>query len=305
MAHSTATPGATRATHRWLAPLPLFFVVLWSTGFIAAKYGLPYAPPLTFLILRCLGVLLVLVPVVLLWRAPWPAGRVRHVAIAGLLLQAGYLGGVWSAIKIGMPAGLSALIVGMQPILTAVAAPLIGERVLPRQWLGLGLGLLGVALVVAAKIDLAGLSATPILYCVLALISITAGTMYQKRYCPQFDLRTGTVIQFGATVAALLPLAIVLEQFDLSLSKVDWNIHFLGALLWSVFALSIGAIFLLFRLISRSAATEVTSLLYLTPPTTAIMAWLLFGEVLGPLGLAGMAVAVVGVAFVVKKKETS
>ena len=305
MAHSTATPGATRAAHRWLAPLPLFFVVLWSTGFIAAKYGLPYAPPLTFLILRCLGVLLVLVPVVLLWRAPWPTGRIWHVAVAGLLLQAGYLGGVWSAIKIGMPAGLSALIVGMQPILTAVAAPLIGERVRPRQWLGLALGLLGVALVVAAKIDLAGLSATPILYCVLALISITAGTMYQKRYCPQFDLRTGTVIQFGATVAALLPLAIVLEQFDLSLSKVEWNIHFLGALLWSVFALSIGAIFLLFRLISRSAATEVTSLLYLTPPTTAIMAWLLFGEVLGPLGLAGMAVAVVGVAFVVKKQETS
>lgn len=305
MAHSTATSGASRPAHRWLAPLPLFFVVLWSTGFIAAKYGLPYAPPLTFLILRCLGVLLVLVPIVLLWRAPWPTGRIWHVAVAGLLLQAGYLGGVWSAIKIGMPAGLSALIVGMQPILTAVAAPLIGERVLPRQWLGLALGLLGVALVVAAKIDLAGLSATPILYCVLALLSITAGTMYQKRYCPQFDLRTGTVIQFGATVAALLPLAIVLEQFDLSLSKVEWNIHFLGALLWSVFALSIGAIFLLFRLISRSAATEVTSLLYLTPPTTAIMAWLLFGEVLGPLGLAGMAVAVIGVAFVVKKQETS
>ncbi len=305
MAHSTATPGASRPAHRWLSPLPLFFVALWSTGFIAAKYGLPYAPPLTFLILRCMGVLLVLVPVVLLWRAPWPTGRVGHVAVAGLLLQAGYLGGVWSAIKIGMPAGLSALIVGMQPILTAVAAPLIGERVLPRQWLGLGLGLLGVALVVAAKIDLAGLSAAPILYCVLALISITAGTMYQKRYCPQFDLRTGTVIQFGATVAALLPLAIVLEQLDMSLSKVEWNIHFLGALLWSVFALSIGAIFLLFRLISRSAATEVTSLLYLTPPTTAVMAWLLFGEVLGPLGLAGMAVAVVGVAFVVKKQETS
>ena len=305
MAHSTATPGASRPAHRWLSPLPLFFVVLWSTGFIAAKYGLPYAPPLTFLILRCLGVLLVLVPVVLLWRAPWPTGRIGHVAVAGLLLQAGYLGGVWSAIKIGMPAGLSALIVGMQPILTAVAAPLIGERVLPRQWLGLGLGLLGVALVVAAKIDLAGLSAAPILYCVLALISITAGTMYQKRYCPQFDLRTGTVIQFGATVAALLPLAIVLEQLDMSLSKVEWNIHFLGALLWSVFALSIGAIFLLFRLISRSAATEVTSLLYLTPPATAIMAWLLFGEVLGPLGLAGMAVAVIGVAFVVKKQETS
>ena len=287
----------------WLAPLPLFFVLLWSTGFIAAKYGLPYAPPLTFLILRCLGVLLVLAPIVLLWRAPWPHGRILHVAVAGLLLQAGYLGGVWSAIKLGMPAGLSALIVGMQPILTAVAAPLIGERVRPRQWLGLALGLAGVGLVVYAKLDLAHLSALPIMYCVLALLSITAGTMYQKRYCPQFDLRTGTVIQFGATVAALLPLALLFEGFDVPLSTVAWTPHFVGALLWSVFALSIGAIFLLFRLIRRSAATEVTSLLYLTPPTTAIMAWLLFGEALGPLGLAGMAVAVVGVAFVVKKEN--
>jgi drug/metabolite transporter (DMT)-like permease len=222
-----------------------------------------------------------------------------------LLLQAGYLGGVWCAIKIGMPAGLSALIVGMQPILTAVAAPLIGERVRPRQWIGLLLGLGGVALVVAAKINLVGLSARSLLYCLFALLSITAGTMYQRRYCPQFDLRTGTVIQFAATVVALLPLAILFEHLDPSLSKVMWNANFIVALLWSVFALSIGAIFLLFKLIRRSNATEVTSLLYLTPPTTAVMAWLLFGESLSPLGLLGMAVAVTGVAFVVKKKETS
>jgi len=305
MADTTATAGASASTsvmqHRWL--VPAFFVVLWSTGFIVAKFGLPYAPPLTFLLLRCLGVLVVLLPLVLVSRAPWPRGRIKHVAVAGLLLQAGYLGGVWCAIKIGMPAGLSALIVGMQPILTAVAAPLIGERVRPRQWLGLLLGLLGVGLVVAAKINLAGLSVRAILYCLFALISITAGTMYQRRYCPQFDLRTGTVIQFGATVAALLPCAILFEQLDPSLSKVMWNANFIVALLWSVFALSIGAIFLLFKLIRRSNATEVTSLLYLTPPTTAVMAWLLFGESLSPLGLLGMAVAVAGVAFVVKKKE--
>lgn len=301
MADTTATAGASFTQHRWL--VPAFFVVLWSTGFIVAKFGLPYAPPLTFLLLRCLGVLAVLLPLVLISRAPWPRGRVKHVAVAGLLLQAGYLGGVWCAIKIGMPAGLSALIVGMQPILTAVAAPLIGERVRPRQWLGLLLGLLGVGLVVAAKFNLAGLSVRAILYCLFALMSITAGTMYQRRYCPHFDLRTGTVIQFGATVAALLPCAILFEQLDPSLSKVMWNANFIVALLWSVFALSIGAIFLLFKLIRRSNATEVTSLLYLTPPTTAVMAWLLFGESLSPLGLLGMAVAVAGVAFVVKKKE--
>jgi drug/metabolite transporter (DMT)-like permease len=296
-----ATAAAAPAHGGWLAPAPLFFVVLWSTGFIAAKYGLPYAPPLSFLIVRCLGAMLILLPLVLASRAPWPHGRILHVAVAGLLLQAGYLGGVWSAIKIGMPAGLSALIVGLQPILTAFAAPLVGERVTPRQWLGLLLGLGGVGLVVYAKISLNGLSPAAIAYCVLALLAITSGTLYQKRFCPQFDLRTGTLIQFTASALLLLPLAVVLEDFGPSLSNVHWTPQFVGALLWSILALSIGAIFLLFRLISRNDATRVTSLLYLTPPTTAVMAWLVFGEALSPLGLAGMAVAVMGVAFVVKK----
>lgn len=300
-AQASTVPSASPARAAWLSPVPLFFVVLWSTGFIAAKYGLPYAPPLSFLILRCVGAILVLLPLVLLSRAPWPHGRILHVAVAGLLLQAGYLGGVWSAIKIGMPAGLSALIVGLQPILTAFAAPLVGERVSARQWLGLLLGLGGVALVVYAKISLNGLAPTAIGFCVLALLSITCGTLYQKRFCPHFDLRTGTLIQFTASALLLLPPAVALEGFGPSLGNVHWTPQFLGALLWSIFALSIGAIFLLFRLISRNDATKVTSLLYLTPPTTAVMAWLMFGEALSPLGLVGMAVAVMGVAFVVKK----
>ena len=307
MSPSTRTTASSVSSASWLSPVPLLFVFLWSTGFIVAKLGLPYAPPLTFLILRCLGVLAVLLPIVFLVRAPWPRGRIVHVAVAGLLLQAGYLGGVWAAIKLGMPAGLTALIVGMQPILTAAAAPLIGERVRPRQWLGFVLGLSGVALVVQAKLHLAGLSAAGIGLCVFALLCITAGTMYQRRWCPGFDLRTGTVIQFGATVAVLLPLAVVLEGLDLRFSTVTWTPEFVLAWLWSVFALSIGAIFLLFTLIRRSRATEVTSLLYLTPPTTAVMAWLLFGESFSALALAGMAVAVLGVAFVVKQahnKET-
>jgi drug/metabolite transporter (DMT)-like permease len=297
------TPASpTSAAHAgWLSPVPLFFVFLWSTGFIAAKYGLPYAPPLSFLILRCLGAVLVLAPMVLVSRAPWPHRRIGHVAVAGLLLQAGYLGGVWSAIKLGMPAGLSALIVGMQPILTAFAAPLVGERVSRRQWLGLMLGLGGVALVVVARISLSGLSPAAIGLCLLALLSITIGTLYQKRFCPRFDLRTGTLIQFTASALLLLPLAAVLEDFGPALANIHWTPQFVGALLWSILALSIGAIFLLFRLISRNDATRVTSLLYLTPPTTAVMAWLMFGEAVSVLGLAGMAVAVTGVAFVVKK----
>ncbi len=302
----TSAPPSGSATASWLSPVPLLFVFLWSTGFIVAKLGLPYAPPLTFLILRCLGVLGVLLPVVFIVRAPWPRGQLLHVAVAGLLLQAGYLGGVWTAIELGMPAGLTALIVGMQPILTAAAAPLIGERVRPRQWFGFILGLLGVALVVHAKLHLAGLSAAGIALCLFALASITAGTMYQRRWCPGFDLRTGTVVQFAATVVVLLPLAIVLEGLDLRLSSVTWSGEFIAAWLWSIFALSIGALFLLFTLIRRSRATEVTSLLYLTPPTTALMAWGMFGETFSPLAAAGMAVAVLGVAFVVtqaKNKE--
>jgi drug/metabolite transporter (DMT)-like permease len=299
---NTSIHAAARQGAPWLSPIPIFFVLLWSSGFIVAKFGLPYAPPLTFLILRCASVLLVLVPCVMIWKAPWPdRAAIGHIAVAGLLLQAGYLSGVWCAIKLGMPAGLSALIVGMQPILTAAAAPLIGEKVRPRQWLGFLFGFAGVGLVVAAKISLIGLSPAAIVLCLLALMSITVGTMYQKRFCPRFDLRTGTAIQFAATILALLPVAIWTEGFDWQLSTVAWTPRFIGALLWSVFALSIGAIFLLFKLLRRSEATQVTSLLYLTPPTTAIMAWLMFGEAFNLLGMLGMVIAVLGVVFVVKK----
>ncbi len=300
---SPAPPSRSAARAAFLSPLPLFFVLLWSSGFIVAKFGLPYAPPLTFLVLRFLGVLLLLLPAVLILRAPWPHGRILHMALAGLLLQAGYLIGVWCAIKQGMPAGLSALIVGMQPILTALSARLIGEVVRPRQWLGLLFGLAGVALVVAAKIRLVGLTPQAILLCLMALLSITAGTLYQKRFCPQFDLRTGTVIQFGASLLVVLPLAVWLEGLGPDFAAVQWTAQMIAALLWSVLGLSIGAIFLLFALIRRSHATEVTSLMYLTPPTTAVMAWLMFGEAFNLLGILGMGLAVTGVIFVVKKSR--
>ena len=301
MTRSADAAKAATPPNAWVAAMPAVFVLIWSTGFIVAKFGLPYAPPLTFLLLRFIGVLLVLGPLVLLMRSPWPSGKVGHIALAGVLVQAGYLGGVWCAIKIGMPAGLSALIVGMQPILTAFAAPLIGERVHGRQWLGLAFGIAGVGLVVANKISLIGLTWHSIALCLLALVSITVGTLYQKRHCPQFDLRTGTLIQFAASFAVVLPLAIVFEHLTPELQTVQWTPRFVGALLWSILALSIGAIFLLFALIRKSAATSVTSLLYLTPPTTALMAWLMFGEAFSLTGVAGMLLAVIGVYFVVKK----
>ena len=286
----------------WIeAGMPLLFVLIWSTGFIVAKFGLPYAPVLTFLLLRYLCVLLILVPALLLVRAPWPQGQVMHIAIAGVLVQAGYLSGVWSAIKLGMPAGLAALIVGLQPLLTAFGARFIGEPVSVRQWMGLFLGLAGVALVVSNKLTATGSSLINVLLCSFALVSITAGTLYQKRFCSRFDLRSGAVIQFTASALITLPFAITLEKLTPAFDSVQWTADFIGALCWSVFALSIGAIFLLFALIRKNAATQVSSLMYLTPPLTALIAWLLFGETLSITGALGMLLAVVGVAFVVRR----
>jgi drug/metabolite transporter (DMT)-like permease len=301
---SVATPPASitdSPQSPWISSMPLLFVIIWSTGFVAAKFGLPYAPPLTFLLLRFAGVLVVLLPLVIVMRAPWPVGQIKHIALSGVLVHAGYLAGVWCAIQLGMPAGLSALIVGMQPVLTAFAAPLVGESLQRRQWFGLALGLCGVGLVVANKITLIGLSWQSIALCLFALLSITIGTLYQKRNCASFDLRSGTVIQFAASFIVILPFAIALENFTPMLQTVHWTASFIGAWLWSVLALSIGAIFLLFALIRKSAATRVTSLLYLTPPTTAVMAWLMFGEAFSITGMIGMMLAVVGVAFVVRK----
>lgn len=281
--------------------MPLLFVLIWSTGFIVAKYGLPYAPVMTFLLLRYLCVLLILIPALLLVRAPWPKDQVLPIAIAGVMVQAGYLSGVWSAIKLGMPAGLAALIVGLQPLLTAFGASLIGEQVRARQWLGLFLGLAGVALVVSNKLTATGSSVINVALCLFALLSITAGTLYQKRFCPRFDLRSGAVIQFTASALVTLPFAMALENLNLTFDSVQWTPDFISALLWSVFALSIGAIFLLFSLIRKNAATQVSSLMYLTPPLTALIAWWLFGETLSIAGALGMLLAVLGVAFVVKK----
>lgn len=275
--------------------VPALFVLLWSTGFIGARLGLPHAEPLTFLTLRYIAVIALMLPLALALRAPWPASlaETRHIAVAGLLLQGGYLGGVFCAVHAGMSAGVVALIVGMQPLLTAAAAGrLLGERVTPLQWCGLALGLAGVALVVWQKMSLHGMSAGSLLLALGALAGITLGTLYQKRYCPSFDLRTGSVIQFTAALAVTLPLAYILETM-----QVQWTSEFVFALGWLVLVLSLGATTMLFRLIQRGAATRVTSLFYLTPAVTAIMAWLMFGEVLSTVAVCGMAIAVAGVAL--------
>lgn len=281
----------------WVAAMPVLFVLLWSTGFVVTKYGLPDAPPASFLTWRFVLVIVVLLPIIMLLRAPWPArAQAGHLAVAGVLMQAGYLGGVFGSINLGMSAGVSALIVGLQPVLTAfAAAPLLGERVTRQQWLGLALGLGGTALVVWNKVAVAGLSAPALALSVVALLSITAGTVYQKRFCGNFDLRTGAVIQFAAALVVMSPIALLESR------PVVWSAHFIAALAWLVVVLSIFTIGLLAILIRRGAATKVASFFYLVPPVTAVMGFVLFGETLTGFAMLGMLFAVVGVALVVRQ----
>ena len=275
---------------------PLLFVALWSTGFIGAKFGLPDAEPLTFLTLRYVAVLVLMGATVWFTRAPWPRTPLEYlqIGISGLLVHALYLGGVFTAISHGLPAGVASLVVGLQPVLTALGAGvLLHERVRPTQWAGLALGFAGVGLVVAHKVaaSASGVALYSMLMpAVLALLGITAGTLYQKRFCHAFDLRTGSVIQF---LPCLAVTALAASQAETM--QVHWTGNFIFALGWLVLVLSMGAVNLLNVLIRRGSAVNVASLFYLTPPTTALIAWALFGETLTGLALIGMGLTVFGV----------
>lgn len=278
------------------AAMPGVFVFLWSTGFIGAKFGLPYVEPLTFLALRFAIVLGLLLALIAATGAPWPRDprQIAHIAVAGMLVHATYLGGVFASISQGVDAGVSALIVGVQPVLTALlAGPLLGERVTARQWAGLALGTAGVGLVVWRKLGLGEGTPLGMACSVVGLIGITAGTLYQKRFCASMDLRTGSLIQFAASLALLAPLALLLET-----NGIRWSGEFVFAMFWMTVVMSLGAITLLMLLIRRGEASRVASLFFLVPPTTALLAWPLFGETLSPVGLLGMALAAAGVALV-------
>ena len=288
--------------------MPAVFVLIWSTGFIVAKYGLPYAPPLTFLAIRFLLSILCFLVWIVLGRAAWPRGRVQwlHLAVTGVLMHAAYLGGVWIAVKSGMGSGLTALIVGLQPVLTALWVSWIsspgatgGEaRVTSRQWAGLALGLGGLLLVVSRKFGTGHEVTTLTLACtVFALFSITAGTLYQKRFVKPADVRSANAIQLAAAFVVTLPLALFETE------AITWNHQVLGAMAWSVLVLTLGGSSLLYLLIQRGAATAVTSLLYLVPPTTALMAWLLFDEPITLSTIAGTALTALGVSLVVRASK--
>jgi drug/metabolite transporter (DMT)-like permease len=291
--------------------MPAVFVLLWSTGFIGAKYGLPYVDPLTFLAVRFAIVTAILLPVALVTRARWPADlkQAGHVAVVGLLVHATYLGGVFSAIDLGLPAGVAALIVALQPLVTAVVVgPILGERVTARQALGFVLGLAGVTTVLGSKVAAApgeilafqGFGVGAVLCAVAALFGITAGTIYQKRFCADLDLRASTVIQYIAAGIATGTLAPVTGTL-----AIQWTAEFVFALAWLTLVLSIGAISLLMLLIRRGAAARTASLFYLVPPSTALIAYIVFGETLGPAGIAGVAVTAIGVAMVFTGQSAS
>jgi drug/metabolite transporter (DMT)-like permease len=274
---------------------PAVFVVLWASGFIGAKFGLAYAEPMTFLSLRMIAVVLLLAIVMVFTRPKWPdRAGLFHSAVTGTLVHGCYLGGVFASIENGLSAGLIALVVSLQPVLTSTLANRwLGERVLPRQWLGLLLGIAGVYLIVHEKIATGETTPLAWLFAIVALLGITVGTLYQKRFGGGIDWRPALSVQYASAGVMFMVAALVFET-----RVVHWTPQFLFALGWLVLVLSFGAIWLLYFLIRRAAATRVVSLFYLTPPVTALMAWLLFDERLAPLALIGMAICVVGVFLV-------
>ena len=279
------------------------FVLIWATGFIVARYGMPHAPPFTFLLLRyglsiaCFGVWIALAQV------RWPQTRQQwlHLAVTGMLMHGGYLGGVWAAVKAGMGSGLSALIVGIQPVLTAIWLSAFGSaehRVSGRQWLGLGLGFAGLVLVVWRKLTEGSpgdqVSAVNLAWAIAALLCITAGTLYQKRWVKPCDVRSANTVQLLAAAVVTAPLAWLEPE------SMQWTWQSMGAMAWSVLGLTLGGSSLLYLLIQRGAAASVASLMYLVPPATALMAWLLFGEPITVTTVAGIALTALGVALVVR-----
>jgi drug/metabolite transporter (DMT)-like permease len=281
----------------WLRAMPVVFVLIWSTGFIVARYGMPNSPPFTFLLWRYVFSILCFVVWVRWARVPWPQGRAQwgHLAVTGVLMHAGYLGGVWAAVKVGMGAGLTALIVSLQPVLTAIWLSARGGHVSRRQWQGLTLGFMGLAMVVSRKLE-GGIEVTPwsLTMITMALASITTGTLYQKRFVQACDVRTANTVQLMAAYVVTLPFALMETEPAL------WNAEMTWAMAWSVLALTLGGSSLFYMLIQRGAAAAVTSLLYLVPPTTAVMAWVLFDEPITLVTLVGIVVTAVGVSLVVR-----
>jgi drug/metabolite transporter (DMT)-like permease len=293
-------PPETQLTSTLARVAPGIFVLLWATGFLIARLGVPYAQPLTILAIRFVLAAIMMAGVALVMRAPWPRSwrRIGHIATIGILLHAVYLGGCYVAIYAGMPAGMAALIAGFQPILTAtMAGPILGERTRALQWIGIAIGFVGLMMVLWERMVIDLRHPAALLFAILSLLGITSATIYQKRFCPSFDLRSGTAIQYLAASVVMVPLA-----FFLGIGDIVWAPTFIFALAWLVIVLSGVSIALLTWMISRGAASKVASLFYLTPPIAAIGSYFWFDETLSPLALAGMAVIVFGLYLLNRSK---
>lgn len=282
--------------------MPAVFVLIWSTGFIVARYGMPHAPPFKFLVIRYSLSIACFMLWIVLAQVKWPSHRTQwlHLAVTGVFMHAGYLGGVWAAVKLGMGSGLSALIVGLQPVLTALWLAATGYRIAPRQWLGLVLGFIGLVMVVSRKFGAGGEANWLNMSLILgALFSITIGTLYQKRFVTSCDVRSANTVQLGAALLVTLPLA------ALELEAIRWNAELVGAIAWSVLALTLGGSSLLYLLIQKGAAASVTSMMYLVPPATALMAWILFAEPITLTTVLGTLLTALGVALVVRQPRSA
>jgi drug/metabolite transporter (DMT)-like permease len=282
-----------------VALTPSLFVLLWSSGYIVAKFTIGYAEPFTILLMRFVIVAALFAGLAVATGATWPQRRADwvHLAVVGVLLQTVYLGGIYASLQFGIPAGVSALVMALQPIVTAIAVgPMFGEPVSGRQWVGLALGFVGVVLVLGQKVhfDIEGWAG--IALSLLALAGITVATLYQKRFGGGSDLRTTQAVQYGAAAVATVPIVLLLGP-----GAIDWSLPFLLGMAWIILPLSAGTYTLFLWLIRRNAATRLTSYLYLVPPVTALIAWAMFGETMGPLALAGMLTTVAGVALVVRR----
>ncbi|MBO6519370.1 MAG: DMT family transporter [Rhodospirillales bacterium] len=276
---------------------PILFVLLWSTGFVGSKMSMPHAEPFTFLSIRFGLTSIGFFALIMIMRVKLPRDPVvwLHTAIVGLLMHGVYLGGVFFAVDRGTSAGIAALIVGVQPVLTAILAGLLlNERLSFRAWLGLALGFCGVALVVWRQAGDTG-GTIGVAACASSLLAITVATLYQKRFAGKIDLRVGSALQFAAAAALMWAIAVPTETM-----VIDWNAESIFAMAWLVIVLSFGAVTLLYILIREGAASKVASLFYLVPPVVAVEGYFLFDEVLSLGALAGMVIAVIGVALVTR-----
>jgi len=289
---------------RLVPVVPFIFVLLWSTGFIGAKYALPYIEPFYLLFIRMVLTIGVFLLLCLWFRVTWPDRRQSlHQMVTGVLVHGCYLGGVFAAIKWDMPAGVTAIVVGLQPLLTALLGwQWLGERLRPVQWAGLLLGLLGVGMVLGSGIEQGefNLSWPPLLAVIGALLAISVGTLYQKRYGGGVNLLAGSFWQYVSTAVLMAILAWSFETRD-----VVWDTQLIWALVWLVFGLSVTAILLLMYMIREGEAARVASYFYLVPPMATLEAWLLFDEQLSAIALVGVLIAVSGVYLVLKKPRLS